>query len=217
MKCLAVAGILMTSLVARADGITAAPPRPIESPKLAPAPPVVPIVPLTPAAPPAATDELKIGDLAPAFTLPVYNVEAAGHTMVSLQTYVGPDSAEGTKLLLLSFFATWCAPCKRELPYLEKLQETYGKKGFQVVSISIDREDAAATQIAALVRENHVTFPVLKDRFNLLARRYLGDKSPLPSVFLVSAQGTIVEIHKGYGKDASTFLQQQITQALEPH
>jgi peroxiredoxin len=193
MKVLVLCSILLSAPLAWADELKLAPPAP------------------------PSTDELKVGDPAPAFTLPVYNVEAAGRSMVSLQTYVGPEAAEGTKLLLLSFFATWCAPCKRELPYLQKLQDTYGKKGLQVISISIDREDAAATQIAALVREDHVVFPVLKDRFNLLARRYLGDKSPLPSVFLISAQGNIVDVHKGYGKDASSFLQQQIAQALEPH
>jgi peroxiredoxin len=165
----------------------------------------------------ASSDELKVGDAAPEFTLPVYNAEAAGHAMVALQSYVGPEAAEETKLLLLSFFATWCAPCKRELPYLQKLQDTYRKKGLRVMSISIDREDAAAAQITALTRENHINFPVLKDRFNLLARRYLGEQSPLPSLFLISSKGTILEVHKGYGKDASSFLQQQVAQALEPH
>jgi hypothetical protein len=57
-------------------------------------------------------------------------------------------------------------------------------------------------------------YPVLSDRFNFLARRYLGEQSPLPSVFLVGRDGNILRIERGYGKDASTFLLAEVQKAL---
>ncbi len=164
----------------------------------------------------AADEDLKVGDPAPSFTLPVYNRMPDGPTVVSLDSYVGDDADDkGAKVVLLSFFATFCAPCKREMPYLETLWEKYRAAGLRVLVVSIDRDDAAAApKIAALAAQDHVTFPILSDRFDLLARRYLGAQAPLPSLFLIARDGTIREVHRGYGKDASAFLLEQVQAAL---
>src|SRR3954468_12749090 len=54
------------------------------------------------------------------FRLPVYNADKGGATVVGLDKYVGPDAADKqTKILLLSFMASFCGPCKKEMPYLE--------------------------------------------------------------------------------------------------
>jgi thiol-disulfide isomerase/thioredoxin len=96
-------------------------------------------------------DEVKVGDQAPSFTLPLYNAEAQQRAMFSLDSFVGSDADEpNVKVLLMSFFATFCAPCKREMPYLEQLQEQYRELGLRVVMISIDRDDDAVGKIEAL-------------------------------------------------------------------
>jgi len=160
-------------------------------------------------------EEIKVGDPAPLFTLPVYNAEAQKRAMFSLDGLVGADADEpGVKAVLLSFFATFCGPCKREMPYLEKLQEEFHDQGLRVVMVSIDRDEAAAAKIDALAKQNKVSFPILKDRFNFLARRYLGETAPLPSVFIVSRDGMVRELSRGYGKDASTFLRASVQKAL---
>jgi thiol-disulfide isomerase/thioredoxin len=160
-------------------------------------------------------DDLKIGDAAPTFTLPLYNPTAGGNSTASLDSFIGADADDkGAKAIVLSFFATYCAPCKREMPYLEQLQEMYRGAGLRVLMISIDRDDAAGAKIAELVKKNHITFPILKDRFNFLARRYLGAQAPLPSLFIVDHDGNIRTLNRGYGKDASTFLLAQVQQAL---
>ncbi|HUB08951.1 MAG TPA: TlpA disulfide reductase family protein [Myxococcales bacterium] len=166
--------------------------------------------------PALADEDIKVGDPAPTFTLPVYNAAPNGPTTASLDSYIGPDADDkGAKAVVLSFFATFCAPCKREMPYLEQLQEMYRDAGLRVLMVSIDRdEDVAAPKIAALVKLNHVTFPILKDRFNFLARRYLGEQAPLPSLFIVDKDGVIRMMNRGYGKDASTFLLSAVQQAL---
>ena len=162
-----------------------------------------------------AGDEVKVGDPAPSFTLPLYNAEVQQRAMFSLEGAVGPDAEDpNVKAVLLSFFATFCAPCKREMPYLEKLQEEFRDQGLRVVMISIDRDEEAGAKIAALAKQNKVSFPILKDRFNFLARRYLGETAPLPSVFIVSREGIVRELSRGYGKDASTFLRASVQKAL---
>ncbi len=64
------------------------------------------------------------------FRLPVYNAKALdGLTAVGLDRYVGPDAVDKkAKVVLLSFMASFCGPCKKEMPYLESLHEKYGAK-----------------------------------------------------------------------------------------
>jgi peroxiredoxin len=163
----------------------------------------------------AQSDELQPGQPAPTFTLPLYNSEAQHRSTVSLDGFVGPEAEEpGVKLVVLSFFATFCEPCKREMPFLQQLQETYGGRGLRVLLVSIDREEGAESKIAELARKNHVTFPILRDRFNFLARRYLGEKAPLPSVFFIGKDGNIKAMNRGYGKEGSTYLLAEVQKDL---
>jgi peroxiredoxin len=162
-----------------------------------------------------AEPTLQIGQPAPTFTLPLYNAEAQHRATLSLEDLVGPEAIEpGVKLVVLSFFATFCEPCKREMPFLQQLQDSYGDRGLRVILVSIDRDEGAEAKIAELLRKNHVTFPVLRDRFNFLARRYLGDKAPLPSVFLIDKDGMVKGMNRGYGKDGSAFLLAEVQKDL---
>jgi peroxiredoxin len=155
------------------------------------------------------------GQPAPPFRLPTYNPEVAGPGMVGINRYVGPEATEpGVKAVLVSFMASFCEPCKKELPYLEHLQTRYKADGLRVVLVSIDTETAGQEKVASLIAEHHVSFPVLKDRLRLVARRWLGSQSPLPSVFLVRADGTVAKVHRGYSEDASALLATEVEQAL---
>jgi peroxiredoxin len=172
---------------------------------------------LLPAAARAQDSEvsLQIGQPAPTFTLPLYNGEVQHRATLSLEDLVGAEATEpGVKLVVLSFFATFCEPCKREMPFLQQLQETYGDRGLRVLLVSIDRDEGAEVKITELLHKNHVTFPVLKDRFNFLARRYLGEKAPLPSVFLIGKDGSVKGMNRGYGKDGSSFMLAEVQKDL---
>ena len=110
---------------------------------------------------------------------------------LSLQSLVGeePEDADA-RVVLLSFFASWCAPCKKELPLLVDLDTRYRSLGLRVIGVSIDKEEAGHRRRQAAGRpSHHAAYPVLSDRFNLLARRYLGEQAPLPSVFLIGRDG----------------------------
>lgn len=163
-----------------------------------------------------AGEELaETGHPAPVFRLPMYNPPPSGSTFLGIDKYVGPEAQDKqTKVLLVSFMASFCAPCKKEMPYLEALHEKYKDQGLRVMSVSIDTEEDGQKQIEALIAQNKVTYPVLKDRFNLVARRWLGNKSPLPSVFLVKPDGTILAAHRGYSDDIARVLEHEVLTEL---
>jgi thiol-disulfide isomerase/thioredoxin len=163
----------------------------------------------------ADLDEAVVGAQAPGFSLRVLNPEAAGVNWLSLRSLVGDEAEDGeARVVLVSFFASWCAPCKKELPLLVDLDRHYRSLGLRVVSISIDKEEDGIAAARKLVALHHAAYPVLSDRFNLLARRYLGDQAPLPSVFLIERSGNIIAIERGYTKDAGGFLRARVEAAL---
>jgi peroxiredoxin len=166
---------------------------------------------------PAWADDIAAVDQpAPMFRLPAYNAKALGGiTGVGLDRYVGPDATEkDVKVVLLSFMASYCGPCKKEMPFLQSLHERYKDFGLRVVMVSIDTEEEGMKKLDELIAANKVTFPVLKDRFNLTARRWLGAQSPLPSVFLIRPDGTISLVHRGYNEDATKLFAEEVEAAL---
>jgi len=163
----------------------------------------------------AGPEEAVVGGPAPGFSLRVLNPEAAGVSWLSLQSLAGEEPEDpDARVVLVSFFASWCAPCKKELPLLVELDTRYRSLGLRVVGISIDREEPGIAAARKLVADHHAAYPVLLDRFNLLARRYLGDQAPLPSVFLIGRDGTILAVERGYTKDANGFLRGKVEAAL---
>lgn len=163
----------------------------------------------------AEEEEIGVGLPAPVFSLRALNPEAAGAGWVSLERFVGEAPEDpGARVVLLSFFASWCEPCKKELPFLVQLDRLYRARGLRVLGVNIDREEPAIEAARRMVARAGVQYPVLSDRFNFLARRYLGEQAPLPSVFLVRRDGTIATIERGYAKDASQFLLAEVQAAL---
>ena len=159
---------------------------------------------------------LKVGEDAPVFNGLLHNAAEAGMNSVDLSAMVGGDAEnDGTKVVLVSFFATWCKPCKKELPFLVALDKELRSQGLRIVSVAIDKEEEKWPEIQRLVKENGVTFPVVKDRYNLIARRFLGDKTALPSVFLVGRDGLVKLVKQGYPNDAAEFLRAEIDKALK--
>jgi thiol-disulfide isomerase/thioredoxin len=161
------------------------------------------------------SEEIQEGLPAPSFSLRTLNPEASGETWVALDRFVGeePDDPDA-RVVVISFFASWCEPCKRELPFLVQLDRMYRDRGLRVLAVDIDQEEAGIEAARRMVAAARVAYPVLSDRFNFLARRYLGDQAPLPSVFLVRRDGTIARIERGYAKDASQFLLADVQAAL---
>lgn len=117
------------------------------------------------------------GALAPDFRLPPLDPSAASGRLSTYRPHV----------VLLTFWATWCAPCKRELPELQALAQRYRKEGLRVVAVSIDRDGAVATSPFAQILG--LTFPILHDTDNTVARRY--HVQAVPQSFLIDRDGRI--------------------------
>ncbi len=154
-----------------------------------------------------AEELAQVGQPAPTFRLPVYNAEGFGESFVALDRYVGPSRVEPSgKVLVVSFMASFCGPCKKEMPWLQRLHEENRERGLRVMMVAIDAEEEGQKKISELIAQHQVTFPVAKDRFNIVARRWLGPQSPLPSVFLVRPDGTVSSVHRGYSDDGAELL-----------
>jgi thiol-disulfide isomerase/thioredoxin len=167
------------------------------------------------AAEPEDPDLAHVGGDAPTFRLPAFNPDPKTNGFVALDTYVGSDrDDEKSKVLVLSFMASYCKPCKKEMPYLQQLYAKYQDKGLRVIMVSVDTDEANFPIVQELVKTNGVTFPVLKDRYNLVARRYLGTKTPLPSLFILNPNGTVRLVKRGYNEEGGKVLLAEVQKAL---
>ncbi len=129
------------------------------------------------AIPPAPWEiEGLIGKEAPRLTLPDLNGKST-----SIKSFRGD-------VILLNFWATWCAPCKREMPALEKLYKRYKEKGFRVVAVSIDNDKAA---IEGFLSKIPLSFIILHDKKIEAAKKF--KVYAYPTTFLIDRNGIIRE------------------------
>ena len=92
------------------------------------------------------------------------------------------------KVVFLNFWATWCPPCREEMPAMERLYRRFRDRGLVVLAVSVDAEGAAA--VTPFVRERKLSYPIGLDPAMALAGKY--DVRALPSSFLVDRRGNLV-------------------------
>lgn len=90
------------------------------------------------------------------------------------------------KVVLINFWATWCLPCRSEMPELEQTYQTYRSRGFEVLAINFLESE---NDVRPFVSELGLSFPVLLDQDGSVGRLYR--TYALPSSFLIDASGTI--------------------------
>lgn len=148
--------------------------------------------------------ELVIGgDNAPPSPLlnkpaPNFTLEDIHGKKVSLADYKG-------KAVLVNFWATWCAPCKLETPWLVELRNKYAPRGFEILGISSEGDDLAKNDTAGwakdkaainrFVQQMHVPYPVLIDG-DSISKDY-GGLDAMPSSFFVNREGVVVATQTG--------------------
>ena len=124
-------------------------------------------------------------DIAPTFSL-----RDSNNKNFFLSDYVGPKKKPGTKGLILSFFASYCEPCKRELPILNSLVEEFEKKGIKIVIVGF-KEDF--DKISGMLEEVKVDKPiVLSDTYGKVGQKY--GVTGLPRMFFIGADGRVKDV-----------------------
>jgi cytochrome c biogenesis protein CcmG/thiol:disulfide interchange protein DsbE len=132
---------------------------------------------------------------------PEFSLESLEGQTVHLADFRG-------KAVLLNFWATWCQPCKIEMPWFEQMQRQYGPQGLQVVGIAMD--DASKEDIAKFAKEMGVNYPIL------LGKESVGDAYGgvqfLPSTFFIDRNGKIVD--RVFGLKSRSEIEDGIKQSL---
>ncbi len=95
--------------------------------------------------------------------------------------------------ILLNFWATWCPPCVKEMPSMDRLQRYFKDKGIQVVAISLDKEPGE--MVTAFVDKLKLTFPILLDPVGIVSGPY--GASALPATFILDPDGKVIAAAKG--------------------
>jgi peroxiredoxin len=119
--------------------------------------------------------------MAPTFALP----SRSGDT-VSLAQLKG-------KVVMLNFWASWCGPCRQEMPLLDQMHKRYSALGFTLVGVNVDADSKDAE---AWLSKTPVSFPVLYDRESKVSKLY--DVNAMPSTVFIDRQGNVRYQHKGY-------------------
>ena len=109
------------------------------------------------------------------------------------------------RVVLVNFWATWCGPCKVEMPHLNRLYEKYRAAGFELLGVNIDDDPKAAV---ALATRMGLKFPVLLDTDKSVTRRYALDS--MPGTVLIDRDGKVRHVHKGYREGVEATYDAQI-------
>jgi len=97
------------------------------------------------------------------------------------------------QVVLINFWASWCGPCRQEMPLLDRLHHRYEDTGFAVLGINVEGLAAPAQEI---VDSTSVTFPIVIDDGQKVSEMY--NLEAMPSTFVVDRDGVVRYIHRGY-------------------
>jgi peroxiredoxin len=121
------------------------------------------------------------GGSAPQFTL-----GARSGANISLAQYKG-------QVVMLNFWASWCGPCRQEMPLLETIYKQYHRMGFTLIGVNVEPDSNAAIQ---WLKETPVSFPILYDKESKVSKMY--DVAGMPSTVIIDRSGKVRVLHRGY-------------------
>jgi len=108
-------------------------------------------------------------------------------------------------VVMINFWATWCGPCREEMPHLEALYQRYRNLGFTLLGVNVEDDRAGAEQ---WLEERPVSFPILFDPQHQVSELY--DVIAMPSTVLVDRKGNLRFLHHGYQPGYENEYQTQI-------
>jgi peroxiredoxin len=138
------------------------------------------------------------------------NTQAPDFTLRQID---GPNLRLGEqrgRVVMVNFWATWCGPCRVELPHLARLHDKYRSSGFLLLGVNIDEDPAQAKALAAKLG---LKFPVLLDTDKKVVGTY--DLSAMPATVLIDKDGRVRHLHRGYREGVELTYEQQVRDLLK--
>ena len=146
---------------------------------------------------------LESGAVAPASAAPDFTLRTMDGPNLRLQEQRG-------RVVLVNFWATWCGPCRQEMPHMNRLYEKYRASGFVLLGVNVDEDPHNAASVAAKLG---VKFPVLLDTDKKVSRLY--DLVTMPSTVLIDRDGRVRYVHRGYMDGYENTYEKQIRELLK--
>jgi peroxiredoxin len=141
-----------------------------------------------------------------ASNLPDFELTTVAGDRFRLSDHLGRD------VILMSFWATWCEPCKSEMPHLDRMYVAHKDQGFLVVAIAMD-DPSTVMQVAPFVHESGFQFPVVLDPNSQAANLYNTHKTA-PYTVIIGRDGKIAQESAGFEPAAVKPLEERIEKLL---
>jgi len=117
---------------------------------------------------------------------PQFNLASREGKDVSLTQYHG-------QVVMINFWASWCGPCRQEMPLLESIYKKYNKLGFTLLGVNVEPDSKAAED---WLKATPVSFPILFDKDSKVSKLY--DVAGMPSTVIIDRSGKVRVLHRGY-------------------
>jgi peroxiredoxin len=131
----------------------------------------------------------------------------------TLRQVDGPNLRLGEqrgRVVMVNFWATWCGPCRIEMPHLARLYDKYRGSGFVLLGVNIDDDPNAAKALAGKLG---IKFPVLLDTDKRVVAAY--DLNAMPATVLIDRDGRVRHLHRGYREGVEQTYEQQVRELLK--
>lgn len=132
--------------------------------------------------------------------------EALTQSQIDLQAVLLQHKGE---VVYLDFWASWCVPCRKSFPWMNKMQQQHQQQGFAVISVNLDAEHSLAK---AFLTRNNANFPVIYDPKGHIARHF--KIKGMPSSMLIDREGKIRQSHSGFFSNKIKSYEAEITALL---
>jgi peroxiredoxin len=133
---------------------------------------------------------------------PDFTLKSLTNTNIKLSEQAG-------NVILLNFWASWCAPCRKEMPLLNDIHNKYKALGFSVIGVNVEQESNLAK---SFISSYPVDFPILLDDSNKASKLY--DVNAMPTTVIIDRNGVVRHLHKGYKEGDEKAYQKMVKKLL---
>ncbi|MGD8441277.1 MAG: TlpA disulfide reductase family protein [Holophagae bacterium] len=138
---------------------------------------------------------------------PDFRLQDLDGNWVALGDYVGDD------VVYVTFWATWCVPCRREMPHLQALYEELGDRGLTIIGVNTD-PPGTTSKIKPYIRRYNISYPTVLDPDNNVLDKYNPTRE-LPYAVLVDRSGNVEQIFPGYRAGDEKLLRDKVLALLD--